>query len=369
MKKNHSYILIIVTFLLVSLTVSVSWFRDIESRRIEGERFLFPELGVPTDDNALKMLNDITEVRIESPKEIFSIIKNKESWILPDLANFPVSIDKIKRVIVGLAQLETIEAKTQNPELHGELDLNLPSSDSSPSTSISLIGNENNILATLLVGKDSKSGKDTRYVRRPDAQQTWLAWRNFELPNTKIGWLDEDLFSIGRWRLADIKISHTNDSEVFIARENYAEQYFKIQNLDEGVLPLNPYIGNQIGSSIEKLPIKNIMLKENIHKKDTIVSEYTTFDGLKITIESFIFKDEIWISLHASSDTNLRRELPADGPNIIGLPEMPSFESVVEETQALNEKFSSWVFQFPKSKHVQFRTKLKDIIKIQDLEE
>ena len=158
--------------------------------------------------------------------------------------------------------------KTQNPELHGELGLNLPSSDSSPSTSISLIENENNILATLLVGKDSKSGKDTRYVRRPDDQQVWLAWRNFELPNTKIGWLDEDLFSIKRWRVADITISHTNASEVFIARENYAEQYFKIQNLDEGVLPLNPYVGNQIGSSIEKLPIKNIMLNNtNNHEK------------------------------------------------------------------------------------------------------
>ena len=196
-----------------------------------------------------------------------------------------------------------------------------------------------------------------------------LAWRNFELPDTKIGWLDEDLFSIARWRVADIKISHTNDSEVFIARENYAEQYFKIQNLDEDVLPLNPYVGNQLGSSIEKLPIKNIMLKENINKEDAIVGEYTTFDGLKVIVESFVFKGEIWISLNASSDINLRRELPADGPNIVGLPEMPSFESVVEEAESLNEQFSSWLFQFSKSKHVQFRTKLKDITKIQDLEQ
>ena len=128
-------------------------------------------------------------------------------------------------------------------------------------------------------------------------------------------------------------------------------------------------MGNQLGSSIEKLPIKNIMLKENINKEDAIVGEYTTFDGLKVILESFVFKGEIWISLNASSDINLRRELPADGPNIVGLPEMPSFESVVEEAESLNEQFSSWLFQFSKSKHVQFRTKLKDITKIQDLEQ
>ena len=43
---------------------------------------------------------------------------------MPNLANFPVTLDKIKRVIVGVAQLETIEPKTKNPDLHGELGLN-----------------------------------------------------------------------------------------------------------------------------------------------------------------------------------------------------------------------------------------------------
>ena len=369
MKKSHSYIILIATVILVSLTISVSWFRDIESRRVEGERFLFPELGISTDETALKMLNDIVEVKIEGPNGIFSIISNDKKWILPNLANFPVSVDKIKRVIVGLARLETIEAKTKNPELHGELGLNSPSSKTSPSTSVSLIGNKNHILASLLVGKDSKSGKDTRYVRRPGDNQTWLAWRNFELPNSPIGWLEDNLFSVKRWRVADIKILHASDSEVFIARSDYSEQYFKVQNLKEDELPLNPYVGNQIGSAIEKLPVKNIMLKQKANKKNFIKTEFTTFDGLKITIENFTINNERWVELVAQYDETLRRELPKDGPNIIGLPEMPSIEEVNQEVNLLNQKFSDWIFQFNKSKHQQFTTKFLDITRKKDIEE
>lgn len=368
MKKTHSYILIFFTVILITITVGVSWFRDLESRRVEGERFLFPELGISTDENALKMLNNITEIRINSSKELFSILRENDNWVIPDLANFPVSVDKIKRVIVGIAQLETIESKTKNSDLHGILGLNDPSSENAPAISVSLIGDENKTLAALYVGKDSKSGKDTRYIRRPDENQTWLAWRNFELPDTKIGWLDDTLFSIARWRVADIKIIHQDEPEVFIKRADYSEQYFKIQNLSNDILPLNPYVGNQIGSAIEKLPVKNVSLKENISISNLVTTEYTTFDGLRIIIDNFVFNDKKWVKFRSEFDKNLRRELPKDGPNIVGLPEMPSMKEVKEESELLNKKVSKWAFQFPKSKHVQFTTSLKDIIKKKDIE-
>ena len=92
-RKSQSYILILSTIIMISLTISVSWFRDIESRRIEGERFLFPELGTPTDESSLKMLNNIVTLKIESIKGEFYINKSQEKWTLPSLANFPVSID------------------------------------------------------------------------------------------------------------------------------------------------------------------------------------------------------------------------------------------------------------------------------------
>ena len=49
MKQSNAYLIIIVTVIFVGITSIVSLYKDAENRRVEGERFLFPELSVSTD--------------------------------------------------------------------------------------------------------------------------------------------------------------------------------------------------------------------------------------------------------------------------------------------------------------------------------
>ena len=56
MKQSNAYLIIIVTVIFVGITSIVSLYKDSENRRVEGERFLFPELSVSTDVNSLKLL-------------------------------------------------------------------------------------------------------------------------------------------------------------------------------------------------------------------------------------------------------------------------------------------------------------------------
>ena len=337
--------------MMLAITILVSFYKDSENRRVEGERFLFPNLSVSTDKNSLELLNNIAEIKVVSNNNEFVIKRNKDNWYLPNLANYPVPLDKIKRVIVGIAQLETIEPKTKNPTLHGQLGLN-----------------DERSKINILVGKDSKLGNETRYVRKPNDNQSWLVWRNFDVPKSEIDWLDDSLFSIHRGRVADIKIIHPDGHEVYIKRDSYAEQYFKIQNLDDDTLPINPYIGNQLGSVLDNLPIGNINLKSDIAFNDAIKVVYTTFDGLKLTINNQTINGVNWISFEANSDINLRRELPKDGPINVGLPEMDTFTEVEEEVIKLNSKFSRWVFTLENTKHVILKSRIADLTKKKHLE-
>lgn len=369
MKQSNAYLIIIIALIFVGLTFFVSLYRDAENRRVVGERFLFPELSVSTDENSLKLLNEISEVNIINNNGSFSIVRNEDSWYLPGLANFPVPLDKIKRVIVGVAQLETIEPKTKNSELHGELGLNDVNSDTNSASKVTLINNKNGEVASILVGNDSKFGKETRYARRPNDNQSWLVWRNFDVPKSEIDWLDDTLFTVHRTRIADITITHPDGHEVFIKRDNYAEQYFKLQNLDEDTLPVNPYVGNQLGSALDNVALIDIRSKNDISftdKATTIV--YTTFDGLKIIIKNENIKGFNWVNFEASSNNNLRRELPKDGPVNVGLPEMKSFKNVEEEVINLNAKFRNWVFALKNEKHQQFNSRLGDLTKKKDVD-
>ena len=188
------------------------------------------------------------------------------------------------------------------------------------------------------------------------------------MPKSEIDWLDDSLFSIHRGRVADIKIIHPDGHEVYIKRDSYAEQYFKIQNLDDDTLPINPYIGNQLGSALDNLPIGNINLKSDIAFNNAIKVVYTTFDGLKLTINNQTINGVNWISFEANSDINLRRELPKDGPINVGLPEMDTFTQVEEEVIKLNGKFSKWVFTLENTKHVILKSRIADLTKKKDLE-
>ena len=80
MKQSNAYLIIIVTVIFVGITFIVSLYKDAENRRVEGERFLFPELSVSTDENSLKLLNEITEINVTNFNENFSIIRNEYSW-------------------------------------------------------------------------------------------------------------------------------------------------------------------------------------------------------------------------------------------------------------------------------------------------
>ena len=368
MRQSNAYKIIFVSIMMLAITILVSIYRDSENRRVEGERFLFPNLSVSTDKNSLELLNDIAEIKVINNNNEFIIKRNKDNWFLPNLANYPVPLDKIKRVIVGIAQLETIEPKTKNPALLGELDLNSETSKKNNSSKITLINADNKEIAAILVGKDSKLGNETRYVRKPNNNQSWLVWRNFDVPKNAIDWLDDSLFSVHRGRVADIEITHPDGHFVSIKRDSYAEQYFKIQNLDEDTLPINPYIGNQLGSALDNITVVNINLKSDITFDNAVKIVYTTFDGLKLTINNQTINGVNWISFVANSDISLRRELPKDGPINVGLPEMDTFTKVEEEVIKLNKKLSNWVFTFKNDKHGILKSRIEDLTKKKDLE-
>ena len=206
-------------------------------------------------------------------------------------------------------------------------------------------------------------------LEKPNENQSWLVWRNFDVPKNEIDWLDESLFKIERWRTADIKIVHPNDETVDIQRESYAEQYFKIQNLAEDMLPANPYVGNQIGSVLEQLGLQDITYRSNINFSEKAVKvTYTTFDGLKIYILSEVINGVNWATFDITYDQELRRELPKDGPVNVGLPEMLSVSEVKEDVEKLNMKLDKWAFSLKSIVHQRFNTKLKDITKKKELE-
>src|SRR5580698_3532117 len=56
----------------------------------------------------------------------FVIARRGDGWVVPDKSDYPARADMVRKALVGVAELEPIEAKTRNPELLSRLDLQDP---------------------------------------------------------------------------------------------------------------------------------------------------------------------------------------------------------------------------------------------------
>lgn len=343
--------------LVLVLAVAATLWRDAELRRDHAPERVFPGL--------IDRVNEVRGIAVESGAESFVVQRtDAEGWILPDLADYPVAPERAKKVLVTLSVLETIEPKTADPDRHGALELNDPTAPEGGAVQVTLLDDAGGALASLLVGRDASATRETRYVRRAGEDQTWLVWRNFDLPARAAGWLDPSLLDIQRWRVKRIEIAHADGGTVEVRREGYDKQHFELLGVPEGFEPSNPFVGNQLGSALERVSMVTIRRAEEVpFPDDAPAARIETFDGMRVEVRTAEVDGVDWLRAEAAYDPSVRQELPEDGPNIVGLPEMPSLEEVEEEVRGLNARLGRWVFAVAPSKREQLSQRLADMIK------
>ena len=78
----------------------------------QGER-LFPQL--------MANINDTTEVVGVSKNETFTLTRRDGHWVVKEKSDYPADANKVRQLIVGMAQFRRVEPKTRNPELYEKL--------------------------------------------------------------------------------------------------------------------------------------------------------------------------------------------------------------------------------------------------------
>ncbi len=351
------------TGVIVAVAVAATVWRDTSLQSTNEPQRVFPAL--------MDEINAVREVRVESEHGDFRIVRGADGdWVLPELADYPVEADRVKKVLVSLSVLETLEPRTRDPERHGALGLNDPTAAEDGAVSVALVDDQEAVLAALLVGRDASGNRQARYVRRAGEDQAWLVWRNFDLPGRPMGWLDSSILDLPRWRVRRFVTDHADGEQVVIERELYSDQYFGLQHIPEGYEPENPFVGNQHGTALERVRAVAIEKRTDLPlPADAPVTTVDTFDGLRLILRTAEIDgvDWLWVDVEHAPET--RKELPEDGPNIVGLPEMPTPEAVEEEVQELRVRLSRWAFAVPPAKRKQFSRRLAELIKETAVEE
>ncbi len=295
---------------------------------------MFPGLFAATDQ--------ATAFTIRSTDGDVRIVRNESgNWVVPARAGYPANPDLVRQTLVGLGELELIQAKTARDDWHHFLGLVSPD-DGGDGIEIILTGANDESLAAVLIGNQpeghavEQDGRGRIHVRRPDEDQTWLARGSLTLRTDLSDWLASQLLEINRDRIAAVAVNLAGSDPYTISRESAADNDFTLQDLPVGREPLSRFIINGVATAITDLSADDVSPEDD---QDFVGSDqvvYRTFDGLEITFR-FSVPDENqqrWATIVA---------------RFTGLPNAGTDEAVViaEEAHNINLLTVGWAFLLP----------------------
>ena len=168
-------------------------------------------------------------VRIATPAGKLTVKAENQAWILAEKAGYPVDPAKVRALVLGLANLQLVEAKTANPQRLERLDLQEPTAEGSASRMVELMGGDGASLAAAVVGKASPSlyggGRGGVYVRRAADNQAWLAAGELDVPSDAMTMIDTELVDMPLDQVARVILRTSDGAAVTLSRPDAGAEF------------------------------------------------------------------------------------------------------------------------------------------------
>ena len=337
---------------VTALVIGAVVFAGRGSSTLEGSgEVVFPGL--------LDQVNSVTRVRITGGEGTFTLARDGAGWVVEEKERYAADPERMHRLILGAAGLTRVEPKTSNPELYPKLRLEEPTSEESMSVRFVLQSSSDAVLADWVLGdrRPSKSdpGRSELYLRVAGDPQAWLVEGSVPGGREIIDWIDRRVARIDRERLRGVEVVHADGVTVGVGRSSPTETDFALDAVPEGREVDSQYRINDIGRFLEDLRFEDVDRSSSLDFSGSVDKRVrvTTFDGLRIRIETVMRDGEAWAALHAEVDETLAGEAPkeeagAESESADGA--LRPIDDIRAEAGELNARWSGWAYELPSYK-------------------
>lgn len=318
MRNKTSVILLAAAIVLGGVGWWVASSRDSATEADFTAKPLFPGLTAK--------VNDVAGLEIATSKALFRIERGEsaDQWTMPSREGYPVRADLVRKNILGIAGLESIEPRTDKPEHYdllqvSEPDQYKPADDAAKSDPgpilVRLTDARPEALASIIVGKVKSypvGGKPGQYhVRKPSEARAWLAQGILELPADPAQWLVKDLIKVDRARVARATVTHP-DGEVLtivraLAKPDSSGVDFTPDPMPAGLVIKSQFDVNAVAGALNWLSFDDVARADSKDFSKAVTTEIVTLDGMKVTVRSIPAEDgkKVWVTLAATFDPAL----------------------------------------------------------------
>lgn len=341
MTARGFWFLFVVTFLAVGLAGHAAWQRHAAAIGSVSAEPVFPGLS--------DRLNEAAAIQLEDRRDSVTLVRAGEGWVVENAHNYPARGDAVRALVLALADLQIVEAKTERPEMFARLEVEPLDTEGARSRRITVLDGAGKVLADLIVGKKrhGQGGQpDAHYVRRPDGGQAFLAESRLDPRVEPIDWLDRRIADISRGRVQQVVIDHPGGISLTVAKDSREGNDFRVVDLPEDMKVENQFTLNATAGTLDRLVFDEVMPAAGLALQEH-VTRYTTFDGLAVTIGFAEHDGKLWSRYTAAALDDAAEEVKAEAAEI-------------------NARAEGWAYRLADFKNEQLRRKLEDLAKKQE---
>ena len=322
-----------------------------------GAEIVFPAL--------LERVNAVVRVRVTGDEGTFTLVRDGDAWVVAEKERYRADADRVHKLLLGAAGMKRVEPKTSNPERYPKLWLEEPSGKDAKSVRFVLEDASGAVLANWVLGDRRPSKSDASrtelYIRVADDPLAWLVEGSVPGGRQIIDWVDRLVARIDRERLRAVEVSHTDGPVIAVNKSLPADDDFVLRDIPAGREADSQYRINDIGRFLEDLRFEDVAPSSLLDFAGSVDKrmQVTTFDGLRVHVDSVMRDGEAWVQLRAEVDEDLV-EAPgadagaSDGETGIASKDAPGalrpLDAVRTEAARLNARWQGWAYELPSFK-------------------
>jgi hypothetical protein len=323
--------------LLVAALVIIALGMWVSSRRITDTE---SGAGAPVIKGLKEQINDATEVRIaRGDGSHVTLRKRPTDWVVVE-REFPADSGKVRKLLLDLSELSTVELKTSDPAKYSQLgveDVNTPSA-AGTRIEIAVPGKVLGVISGRVAGM--KSG----YVRAAESKQSVLATPQIQVDADPKRWIDSTLVDIPEARIREVEVLPGSGPAYRVTREKKEQTDFTVPGLPKGRELSTPSAANAVAGDLAMLTLTDVRRTPSPPEAAAAMAPraiFRTFDGLELQIEGRVEGERRFISIVPQS----------------------SAKETTEEAQRLDARLKGWQFEIPNYKYDALFKPLEDLLK------
>jgi Domain of unknown function (DUF4340) len=254
----------------------------------------------------------VAAIELRQGPKVFTIERadGGGAWRLKERGGYPIPADKVRTLMLGLAEADLVEAKTRVADRYGLIDLEEPTAAGAKSRSVRLLDAKGGVLAEAVVGKKRSDafgfGKSGTYVRKPGDVQTWLANTDLDVSADLKDWVKTDVFQTDSSKVSRVTVEMPGEQPLKIERN--ADKKLTVAGIPQGQKLKDEGTADSIARAAAFIDFDDVRKQtSSAAAKDVSTVKLETDNGLTVTLRLRKDGDAQWLAVAAAGEGDAKK--------------------------------------------------------------